>query len=365
MRGGAQYMAAIDMVEVETNTSVLPDEFIAHRLGMIPLVSTNCDEAIRYQRDCTCLSSCQNCSIELSLNVACNDGRTMDITSDHLEFVRHGNWKEDAEDGEEIQKRTEDFGFPVGKNDPSVPPVLICKIRKGQEIRLRCIAKKGISKEHAKWSPCSAVSFEYDPHNRLRHTTYWYETDIKKEWPLSTNAEEEEAPRDDEPFDYNAKPNKFYFEVETDGSLGPQEVVQKGLAELQTKLANLILGLKTQPPDADGFSGGGDQLAAQTNGAATANTSWGAQPTGGWPGASGSGSTWGPAAGGATAAWSGSPGSAGGGTTAWGGATAAWGSPTGGAAGAGAGAGAAGGWSGTPQNPGWASPQPQSGGWNV
>jgi DNA-directed RNA polymerase II subunit RPB3 len=86
---------------------------------------------------------------------------------------------------------------------------------------------QGIAKEHAKWSPCSAVSFEYDPHNRLRHTTYWYETDIKKEWPLSTNAMEEEAPRDDEPFDYDAKPHKFYFEVETDGSLGPQEVVMK------------------------------------------------------------------------------------------------------------------------------------------
>ena len=135
-------------------------------------------------------------------------------------------------------------------DDPSTQPVLICKIRKGQELRVRCIAKKviiftppacsggndivrsmwlmqGIAKEHAKWSPCSAVSFEYDPHNRLRHTTYWYETDIKQEWPLSTNAAEEEAPRDDEPFDYNAKPQKFYFEVETDGSLGPQEVVMK------------------------------------------------------------------------------------------------------------------------------------------
>src|SRR5882762_10484951 len=43
-------LVAIDMVEIETNTTVLPDEFIAHRLGMIPLVSNNCDEAIRYSR---------------------------------------------------------------------------------------------------------------------------------------------------------------------------------------------------------------------------------------------------------------------------------------------------------------------------
>lgn len=41
---------AIDMVEIHSNTTVLPDEFIAHRLGMIPLNSANCDEGMRYTR---------------------------------------------------------------------------------------------------------------------------------------------------------------------------------------------------------------------------------------------------------------------------------------------------------------------------
>ena len=41
------------MVEIEINTTVLPDEFIAHRLGMVPLLSSNCDEAIRYTRVCS------------------------------------------------------------------------------------------------------------------------------------------------------------------------------------------------------------------------------------------------------------------------------------------------------------------------
>lgn len=44
---------------------------------------------------------------------------------------------------------------------------------------------------------------------------------------MGDNAREEEAPREDEPFDFNAKPSKFYFDVETDGSLGAQEVVMK------------------------------------------------------------------------------------------------------------------------------------------
>ncbi|KAG2750240.1 insert subdomain of RNA polymerase alpha subunit [Suillus brevipes Sb2] len=233
---------AVDMVEVEANTTVLPDEFIAHRIGMVPLVSANCDEGIRYTRvryalsplvhlmmlvqDCLCLSGCQYCSIELRLDVSCNDNRTMDVTSNHLEVIPP-TYIDGENPGDELTKRGDDFGQPVGKNKADIPPVLICKIRKGQELKLRCVAKKGIAKEHAKWSPCSAVAFEYDPYNKLRHTTYWHEADPRTEWPVGENAKEEEAPRDDEVFDFNAKPRKFYFDVETDGSLGPQEVIMK------------------------------------------------------------------------------------------------------------------------------------------
>lgn len=120
--------------------------------------------------------------------------------------------------------------------------ILLVKLRKNQELRVRCIAKKGIAKEHAKWSPVSAVAFEYDPDNALRHTEFWTEEDVDREWPKSENSQRpryppQSGPRESGPLGVAEKPEKFFFTVETVGCLKPQEVVLSGLAVLQEKLA--------------------------------------------------------------------------------------------------------------------------------
>lgn len=160
---------AIDLVEVEENTTVLADEFICHRLGLIPLNSKGVDDLF-YSRDCDCENYCDACSVVLTLHARCTGIDVMTVYARDL--VVSGNPLNDS------------LGQPV-ITDPAGQGSIICKLKKGHELKMKCVAKKGIAKEHAKWAPTAAVGFEYDPNNALRHLDYWYEVDPEKEWYVS------------------------------------------------------------------------------------------------------------------------------------------------------------------------------------
>ncbi|KAI2611057.1 insert subdomain of RNA polymerase alpha subunit [Hypoxylon fragiforme] len=218
---------AIDLVEIEANTTVLADEFIAHRLGLIPLDSREIDQ-LNYSRDCDCDQNCGRCSVTLTLHAKCTSAENMHVYARDLVVG--------------YDRPNNHIGNPV-ITDPDKLGSLICKLGKEQEIKLTCIAKKGIAKEHAKWSPASAIGFEYDPHNKLHHLDMWYERDAESEWPKSKYAELEEPPAEGQPFDYDAVPSRFYFEVESVGNIESDTIVLEGVKELQRKLAGLIHGL--------------------------------------------------------------------------------------------------------------------------
>lgn len=143
---------AIDLVEFENNTSVLSDEFLAHRLGLIPLVSKRVNDFVDNRECMNCNNFCNLCSAEFRLHVTCTANKTLDVTSEDL-FPQDNTVTP-------VDYSTEDR---VVQDDDEKEGVLIVKLRKNQELKLRAIAKKGVGKEHAKWSPVSVCAYWPEP----------------------------------------------------------------------------------------------------------------------------------------------------------------------------------------------------------
>jgi len=248
---------AIDLVEFESNSSVLHDEFIAHRLGLIPLASTKVDR-FQYTRDCSCTEYCTECSVEYRLDVTCT-GKTMDVTTRDLRAITDHEVvpvDSDMEDSTyQLQHKTDSSG------------ILIAKLRKGQEIRLKAIAKKGVGKEHSKWSPASCAVYQIEPdirinHDRMEELSEQQKKDFAKSCPTGvykyndeTRVVEVEQPlkcmyceecvKKAESFNkpnlvtVKEKPDRFIFTIESTGSLRPEEILTSALSVMKEKLANL------------------------------------------------------------------------------------------------------------------------------
>src|SRR5712692_2201334 len=130
---------AIDDVMILENNSVMYDEILAHRLGLIPVTT---DQTYNLPEDCTCKSElgCEKCRASFSLEVE---------ASDPVEVVYSANLKPE---------------------NPEVKPVSdkvpIVKLAQGQRIKLEAYARLGRGKVHAKWQPVSAATYSYDPKAR-------------------------------------------------------------------------------------------------------------------------------------------------------------------------------------------------------
>lgn len=142
---------AIDIVQVHQNNSVLPDDLLVHRLGLIPMQLK--EDNLLHSYECDCDSFCEKCSINIQLNVTGGE-------------VYSNAFKVESQMNLHIE------------ND-----ILICKLARNQKIELTAIARKNIGKFHSKYSAVNVVEFSYDEHNEMRHTKYWYEEDVEKEWP--------------------------------------------------------------------------------------------------------------------------------------------------------------------------------------
>ena len=144
---------SIDLVSIEINSSLICDEFLSHRLGLIPLKS-NSAQRMKFTRECECDNYCSKCSPIFNLNVR-STNPDMKVYSTHLNNL---DFKEDFLGNCVIP--IHDSGSDVKF---SYSPILIAKLKTGQQIKLLGVAKKGTGLDHSKWCPVSVLKLKTEP----------------------------------------------------------------------------------------------------------------------------------------------------------------------------------------------------------
>lgn len=113
---------AIDTVEFESNTTVMHHEMIAHRLGLIPLTSSE-------DPDCD--------KVKLSFDMTAGNEPEVwnsDMLISDSKFVK-----------------------------PAIGEIPIVKAAKNQKLKFEAIAIKGIGNDHSKWCPVSDCYYQKSP----------------------------------------------------------------------------------------------------------------------------------------------------------------------------------------------------------
>lgn len=129
-------IAIEDVIMIE-NTTAMFDEYIAHRLGLIPLWS-DVDDLNRIE-DCDCdMAGCNMCTVGLSIT------QETDKTNEKMVY---------SKDLDPLDHRI----YPINDEIP------IMKMGPDQRLILEAIARFGTGREHAKFNPVGTLGYQYEP----------------------------------------------------------------------------------------------------------------------------------------------------------------------------------------------------------
>ena len=165
---------AIEDVFISQNTSVIQDEVLAHRLGLIPLCGDR--DKLRQmgwyikpsEGDENPTEKTDYNTLVFSLNVKCDwkEGALQkaargETDPDEL-YVNHSIYARDLAwipHGKQETEWIDDLEHPRAVH----PDILVAKMRPGQELDIRMHAYKGIGQDHAKFSPVATASYRLLP----------------------------------------------------------------------------------------------------------------------------------------------------------------------------------------------------------
>lgn len=289
---------AFTVVELEINTSVFHDEFMTHRIGLVPVISPFHEQvdAMPMPQECACNQDylqqgnvsyrmgCDACHLKCYFDVMCPP---------HLESVDFTSADLISEDPR--------LRIAVGKGSK----VYLAKLGRGQRIRGVAYAKKGIAKQHSRHMAVGTVSYRYDADIALNHTGLADLTDENRQLWVSRcpagvfdlvdgivtmprvdkcimcrECLATEAPFDDLPAPLVSVRNKrtanggfsVLMRVESVGHMGAVDCVRVALIILRRKMEGVRKALEIKRGAAlDGASGGGGGGAAAAAGAGGAH----------------------------------------------------------------------------------------------
>jgi DNA-directed RNA polymerase subunit D len=122
---------AIDDVVMLENSSVMHDEAVAHRLGLIPLRTDPGRFVMPHECDCGSALGCSKCRVLLVLDSEATD-KSKEVLSGEM-----------VSEDETVK--------PVSKDIP------IIALAPSQKLKFEAYARLGTGKQHAKWQPTSAA----------------------------------------------------------------------------------------------------------------------------------------------------------------------------------------------------------------
>ncbi|KRX07803.1 DNA-directed RNA polymerase, RBP11-like dimerization domain [Pseudocohnilembus persalinus] len=149
---------AIHKVSMFQNTSIIPDEVLCHRLGLIPIKA----DAFQFNEKRDEEENNENNSIQFSLNIRCQRKKQYQNKKDsELEGLNPEDYLENS-----VVYSSDLKWVPLGKQQekfqeikPVHEKIIIAKLRENQEICCDLICLKGIGRTHAKWSPVSTAFY--------------------------------------------------------------------------------------------------------------------------------------------------------------------------------------------------------------
>ncbi|KAG5383027.1 hypothetical protein IGI04_034497 [Brassica rapa subsp. trilocularis] len=166
---------AIEKVLIAYNTSLIVDEVLAHRIGLIPIAADPRLFEYLTEND----QPNEKNTIVFKLHVKCPKGQPrLQVLTNELqwlpngsEFLKETGGSTSNSNSNSKPKTYTSFScsqdsLPEFADNPITPTyldILIAKLSPGQEIELEAHAVKGIGKTHAKWSPVGTAWYRMLP----------------------------------------------------------------------------------------------------------------------------------------------------------------------------------------------------------